>query len=88
MANVMAVGLSEIVVVGTWPAPLNVTDCGEPVAVSVMVNAAARVPAAAGLNVTLIEHVPLTANDAGQLFVSAKSPAFVPSTAMELIVTG
>ena len=51
-----------------------------------MASEAVRVPAAVGLNVTLIEQVPLTASDAGQVFVSAKSPAFAPPTAMELMV--
>jgi hypothetical protein len=48
---------------------------------------AVLVPAAVGLNVTLMEHVPLTANDAGQLFVCAKSTALVPASEIEVIVT-
>jgi hypothetical protein len=67
--------------------PIKLTVCGEPVAVSAMLIEAKRVPAAVGLNVTLIEHVPLIASEAGQLFVCVKSPEFVPATVMELIVT-
>ncbi len=70
------------------PVPLKPTVCGEPVALSVIVIDAVRAPVAVGLNVTLIEQVPLTASDAPQLFVSAKSPAFVPPRAMGLMVTG
>jgi hypothetical protein len=50
-----------------------------------------REPAADGVNVTEIVHVALAASVAGavgQPFVCAKSPAFVPATAMLLIVSG
>lgn len=87
VANVNELGLTEIDVAVTWPVPLRVTDCGEPLALSVMVTAAVRVPALVGENVTLMVHVPLMAKLFGQLLVCAKSAAFVPPTAMELIVT-
>jgi hypothetical protein len=54
-----------------------------------MTTAALRVPVAAGLNVTLIEHDALTAkvlDPVGQLLVWAKSPGFVPTKAILLMV--
>jgi hypothetical protein len=87
--NVSAVGLTEIVfVAAAFPVPARITACGDPVALSVMLTAAERAPTAVGLKVTLIEQFPLTAREAGQLFVCAKSPAFVPHSAIEVIVTG
>src|SRR5579863_4918975 len=51
-----------------------------------MVTAAVRAPVAVGLNVTLIEQVPLfAATELPQVFVCAKSPLFAPVTAMLVI---
>jgi hypothetical protein len=50
--------------------------------------AADRAFAAVGVNVTLIVQVPFTATVAGQLFVCAKSPGFVPPSAMPVIASG
>jgi len=43
------------------PVPVRVMECGDPVALSVIVTAAVRVPTAVGVNVTLIVQVPLLA---------------------------
>ena len=43
------------------PVPLRLMECGLPAALSVMVTAAERAPAPAGVNVTLIMQFPLLA---------------------------
>lgn len=58
--------------------PLSVTDCGDVGELSVIVIAAEAVPAAAGVNVTLIAHDAPAVIEVPQLFASAKLPAFVP----------
>lgn len=78
-------GLTDTVVDGVCPVPLRLTDCGEPVALSVIVAAAVRVPAAVGENVTYTEHELLTASEEPQLLLEIlKSPALVPVIAMEV----
>ena len=65
------------------------TVCGLPLALSVTLTLADLDPAAVGVNVTLIVHVPLAARVAGltgHVFVWAKSPLFVPVIPMLLIV--
>jgi len=64
------------------PVPTRLTVWGLPVALSVMVNEAVRVPLAVGLKVTLMAQLPLAATELPQLLVWAKSPAFVPVMAM------
>ena len=86
VAKVSAAGLTVSVYAGINPVPVRLTACGDPVALSLMASEASRVPVAAGLNVTLIEQVPFTASDAGQVFVSAKSPRSAPPRAIELMV--
>ena len=76
-ANVRLLGVT-VTVAGPFTVPVNATVCGLPVALSAMLMAAVRVPVAVGLKVTLIVQLASTANEAGQVFVSAKSPAFVP----------
>lgn len=49
---------------------------------SVTVTAALRAPAAEGVNVTLMMHVPEAATLEPQVLVCAKSPGLVPVTAM------
>lgn len=49
------------------PSPLNGTVCGLPVALSVILTDALRVPLAAGLNVTLIVQLALAANELPQV---------------------
>ncbi len=56
------------------PVPVRVIDCGLPLAASVIEMDAARAPPAVGVNVMLMLHIALAANEAPQLFVSAKSP--------------
>jgi hypothetical protein len=56
------------------PLPVSGTDCGLAVALSVIVIVPLRAPVVVGVKVTLIVHVAETRKNAGQLFVSAKSP--------------
>jgi hypothetical protein len=58
--------------------PLSVTECGDVAALSVIVIAAEALPAATGVNVTLIAQDAPAETEAPQLFVSAKLPAFAP----------
>ncbi len=51
------------------PVPLRLTDCGLPVALSVIVIEAERALAAEGVKVALIEQEPFAARVAGQLLV-------------------
>ena len=71
---------------GAVPLPLKATVCGLPLALSVMVTPALRVPVAVGVKVTLIVQEALAASVLGQLLVWAKSPALVPVSAMLLMV--
>jgi hypothetical protein len=64
------------------PVPERLTFWGLPVALSVMVSEAARLPLAEGLKVTLIVQVAPAATELPQLLVWAKSLALVPETAM------
>ena len=64
------------------PVPERPTDWGLPVALSVRARAAARLPAAAGVKVTLTVQLEPAATLDPQLLVWAKSPALVPETAM------
>ena len=65
------------------PVPLNVTACGLPLALSVKLNVALRLPVADGVNFTMTEQVlpGATAVFAQPLVVMAKSPALVPPIA-------
>ncbi len=60
------------------PVPVRLTDCGLPVALSVTVTAAVRVPLAAGVKVTLIVQLAPAGTELPQVLVWAKSLAFVP----------
>jgi hypothetical protein len=64
------------------PMPLRLTLWGLPVALSVRVTAAVRVPPAAGVKITLILQLAPAATLEPQLLVSAKSPVLLPETAM------
>jgi hypothetical protein len=69
------------------PVPDNVTFCGLPLALSVMLIAALRAPEAVGLKSALTVQLAPAAKDAPQVVaVLAKSPALVPVIAIELIV--
>ena len=61
-------------------------DCGEPVALSATEIAALRLPADAGVKVTVMVQVALAANEEPQLLVSPKLLALVPVTAMLVMV--
>lgn len=65
--NMMLEG--EMLVIGTRPVPVSVTDCGLPDALSVMVRDAVRVPVAVGLKVILMEQLELAATLVPQVFV-------------------
>ena len=64
------------------PVPVMLTVCEPPPALSVIVTAAVRAPAAAGLKVTLIAQLAPATMLEPQLFVWAKSLALVPESAM------
>ena len=64
------------------PVPERLTDCGLPVALSVMARAAERLPATEGVNLILIVQLASAASELPQLFAWAKSLAFEPKTAM------
>ena len=68
------------------PVPVRLTDCGLPLALSAMVIAPLRVPVAVGVKVTMIVQLPPAATELPQVLFWAKSPPFVPVTAIELIV--
>lgn len=69
------------------PVPDNVTFCGLPLALSVMLIAALRAPVAVGLKCALTVQLAPAASDAPQVVaVLAKSPALVPVIAIELMV--
>jgi hypothetical protein len=72
----------ESVTVGATPVPVRLTLCGLPLALSVTVSDAVRVPDADGVNVTLIVQLAPAATLLPQLLVWAKSPEFVPLTPM------
>ena len=63
------------------PLPERLTVCGLPLALSVMLSEAVRLPLAEGVNVTLIVQLVPAATLAPQLLVCAKSLALVPASA-------
>jgi hypothetical protein len=67
---------------GPVPVPERLTVCGLPLALSVMLTEAVRLPLADGVNVTLIGQLPPAAAELPQVLVSEKSLAFVPVTVM------
>jgi len=81
--NVMLAGLRETAV----PVPLSDTVCGLPRALSLMDNTAVRVPAAWGVNLTLMVQVNPAPRVAPQVVVREKSPALVPVIVMLLRVS-
>ena len=66
---------------GAVPVPERLTLWGLPVALSVRVTAAPRVPLAAGVKVTLIVQLAPAATELPQLLVWAKSLALAPVSA-------
>ena len=51
------------------PVPVRLTVCGLPLALSVMLSEAVRLPVAAGVNVTLMVHLALAATELPQVLV-------------------
>src|SRR5215467_10544831 len=70
------------------PVPVKPTVCGLPLALSLIVRVPVRVLIAAGVNFTLIAQEVPAATDVPQLFVCAKSLAFVPVMAMLVMLSG
>ena len=68
------------------PNPDNWTFWGLPAALSATLNFAVRVPLAVGLNVTLMLQRAPGVNELPHVFVSAKSPALTPVSAMLLML--
>jgi hypothetical protein len=66
--------------------PLSANACGLSVALSATRTEALSELVTDGVNVTLIKQFEPAASDTGQLFVSAKSDAFVPMTEIEVIL--
>ena len=60
------------------PVPERLTVCGLPLALSVMLTEAVRLPLAEGVNVTLIVQLLPTATELPHVLVCAKSLALVP----------
>ena len=69
-------------VAGWAPVPLTATVWGLPLALSVTLTAALRVPVAVGVNFTPIVQLAPAATPLAQVFVCEKSPAFVPVSPM------
>jgi len=63
---------------GAVPVPDRATVWGLPLALSLMLSEAVRLPLAVGVKVTLIVHEASTVTEMLQVLVSAKSPALVP----------
>jgi hypothetical protein len=74
--------VAERLATGPLPVPVRLTLCGLPLALSVMLTEALRVPEAEGLKVTLIVQLAAAATELPHVLVCAKSPALVPVTAM------
>src|SRR5215467_13687360 len=68
------------------PVPVRLAVCGLPVALSVTVTVAVRVPVLVGENVTAILQLNPGTSGLTQLLVCAKSPGFVPVSVMPEIV--
>lgn len=64
------------------PVPESDTVCGLPVALSVMLSEAARVPVAVGVNRIAIVQLPPAATEGPQVLISVKSVGFAPVNPM------
>jgi hypothetical protein len=62
--------------------PESATVCGLPLALSVMLSEAVRLPLAEGVNRAAIVQLPPAATEAPQVLFSVKSPASAPVNAM------
>jgi hypothetical protein len=72
---------------GPAPVPDRATACGLPVALSLILSVAVRLPTAVGRNVTLTVQLPPAARELPQVVVREKFDAFVPPTVMLEIVS-
>jgi hypothetical protein len=70
--------VAERLTAGTAPVPERLTAWGLPLALSVMLTEAVRLPLAEGVKVTLIVQLAPPATELPQLLLWAKSPALVP----------
>jgi hypothetical protein len=66
--------VGERLTAGATAIPERLTVCGLPLALSVTLTAAVRLPRALGVKVTLIVHSSLATTELPQVLVSAKSP--------------
>jgi hypothetical protein len=64
------------------PVPERAADCGLPLALSVMVSDAVRVPEAAGVNIITIVQLPPATTEELQVLFSVKSVGSVPVNVM------
>jgi hypothetical protein len=78
--------VGETLAVRETPVPLRLTVCGLPLASSLMLREALRLPVAVGVKVTLMVQLAPAATDVPQVLLWAKSPALVPVIEMPLIV--
>lgn len=78
---------AERITLGAIPVPVSEKLCGLPGASSVIVTTAARAPVPVGEKTTLTTQVEPAAIPVPQLSVWLKSPAFVPESAIPLIVS-
>ena len=76
----------ETLAPGAVPVPLRLALWGLPLALSVMLSEAARLPLAEGVKVTLMVQLPPAATELPQVLVWAKSLALVPVTVTLVIV--
>jgi hypothetical protein len=72
---------------GVTPVPLRETLCGLPVALSLILTLALRLPEAVGLNVTVMVQLAAAARLLGQVLVWAKSLELVPARAILFMVS-
>src|SRR5262249_4358787 len=84
---------SSAIAPGTAPVPLTATVCGLPGALSAIDTLATRAPTAVGVKVTGVVQLAFAASVLGAIGqvgfgANAKSPAFVPPSVIELIVSG
>ena len=70
LVKVKLVGVKVTAGAGFVPVPVRLTECGLPAALSVIVIAPVRVPADAGVKVTLIEQFAFAVNVLPQVVVS------------------
>jgi len=68
------------------PVPLSAAVCGLPVALSATLTDALRAPTAVGANFTLMVHVAAGASEAPHVCVWEKSPGFVPTIVIDVMV--